>query len=70
MDRKAIRALTPEEAKWRLRQAASELGLGQVVKRHPLESLAISLLAGFVMARNQPSTRAMLRLVPTLLRYL
>ena len=51
MDRDTAQPLTTEEAKARLRAAAQELTVGQLISRRTWTVLAVSVVGGFVAGR-------------------
>lgn len=57
MDSKTNRPLTPEEAKERLREAASQVGVTHWIRRHPLSLLAGAVSAGYLVGSLSPRAR-------------
>lgn len=57
MDSETNRPLTPEEAKERLRAAASEVGVTPWIRRHPIGFLAGAVSAGYLAGSLSPRTR-------------
>lgn len=51
------RQLSVEQAKQGLREASKRVGPGYWLKRHPLEALAASLLAGLAIGTSPRTTR-------------
>lgn len=43
--------LTPEEAKARLRQAASHLGIGPWVRKQPIDAMLLGVFGGFLIGQ-------------------
>lgn len=53
MGDKTQKPLTLEDAKQRLRKAASDMSMGARLQRHPLETLAIAFALGMILADRQ-----------------
>ncbi|MEF8793682.1 hypothetical protein [Thiohalorhabdus sp.] len=57
MDNETNRPLTPEEAKERLREVASEVGVTPWIRRHPVTVLAGSVSIGYLVGSLSPRER-------------
>jgi len=55
--------LSTEEAKLRLHQTMSEVGLHALVKRRPYEAVAASFVVGLALAASKSARGAVLRLL-------
>lgn len=57
MDRQPDRPLTPDEAKAKLRETASEVGVAPWIRRHPVSGLAAAIAIGYLVGSLSPRTR-------------
>lgn len=70
MDRSPDHALTPADAKRRLRLAARRCTVAGWVRAHPFDAAITAALLGFLAAHSPPSRRLAGRLATRLLREL